>query len=536
MRGQKNVRNLISVVLGLLLLAALVAPGSALAHHTKKHRGTGTTTPPATTGPKVLVLYDTTQSWAHIGELHAQMAANLVGHFGTAVTKPVVNYTKGEMAAYSAVIYNGSTWDEPLPEAFLDDVIAETRPVIWINRNIWQLTPRVGFTEKYGWHWAGFDEDDVQQIRYKGQILRRDANNPRGIMDYTVLQPEKIKVVAEAIRPDGSSFPWAIKSENLTYIGESPFSFIGESDRYLIFADMLYDVLAPTTPERHRALVRLEDVGCDADPADLRAIADYLASERVPFSFGVYTWFKNPTGAENGGVPESIKLTDPACDPVVAAIKYMISKGGTMLMHGYTHQLDGLSANPYNGKSGDDFEFFTAHVDEQDYVRLDGPVPGDSAQFVLDRVAAATAMFTKERLPVPTIWEFPHYAGSALDYRTIASKFSTVYERRLYFDNNLEGGTVDHSKLAGQFFPYVVKDIYGQKVLPENIGNIETESYNHHPVTLPDELIARARRNLVVRDGFASFFYHPHLGVDLLRQTVQGIKGLGYTFVSPTSL
>ena len=100
----------------------------------------------------------------------------------------------------------------------------------------------------------------------------------------------------------------------------------------------------------------------------------------------------------------------------------------------------------------------------------------------------------------------------------------------------LSGGTVDHSKVAGQFFPYVVNDVYGTKVLPENIGNIETESYNHHPITLPDELIARARRNLVVRDGFASFFYHPHLGVDLLRQTVEGIRGLGYTFVSPTSL
>jgi uncharacterized protein YdaL len=534
MRGQKNSSKIVSIFVGLLLLAALVAPTTATAHHKKGHGGT--TTPPAPTGPKVLVLYDSTQEWAHVGELHAQMAANLVGHFGTATAKPVVNYVQGEMKAYDAVIYNGSTWDEPIPTAFLDDVIAETRPVIWVNRNIWQLASRVGFTEKYGWHWARFDEDDVQQVLYKGETLRRDANNPRGIMDYTILQESKIKVIAEAVRPDGSKFPWALKSENLTYIGESPFSYIGESDRYLIFADMLFDVLAPTTPERHRAMVRLEDVGCDADPDELRAIADYLASQRVPFSFGVYTWYKNPFGAENGGVAESIKLTDAACDPVVAAMKYMIAKGGTPLMHGYTHQVDGVAANPYNGKSGDDFEFYMAHVDELDYVRLDGPVPNDSARYVTDRVAAATAMFVKEKIPVPTIWEFPHYAASALDYRTIATKFSTVYERRLYFDNNLEGGTIDHSKLAGQFFPYVVKDIYGTKVLPENIGNIETESYNHHPVTMPDELIARARRNLVVRDGFASFFYHPHLGVELLKQSVEGIKGLGYTFVSPTSL
>lgn len=529
MQGQKKIASkLISVLVSILLLAALAGSAGAAPKPSP--------TPAPVTGPKTLVLYDTGSEWGHLGEVYATMTSNLVGHFGTPTAKPVTQYTQGEMRAYDAVIYIGSTWDEPIPTAFLDDVIAETRPVIWINRNVWQLAERVGFTDKYGWHWARFDEDDVQQILYKGQIIKRDPNNPRGIMDYTILQPEKIKVIAEAVRPDGSKFPWALKSENLTYIGENPFSYTNESDRYLIFSDMLFDLLAPATPERHRAMVRLEDVGCGTDPTDLRNIADYLYSQRIPFSFGVYTWFKNPMGTDNGGVAESVKLTDQACDPVVAALKYMISKGGTMIMHGYTHQLDGMATNPYNGRSGDDFEFFTAHVDEQNYVRLDGPVPNDSAKFVTDRVSAATAMFQREKLAVPTIWEFPHYAGSALDYRTIATKFTTAYERRLYFPGVLSGGTVDNFKPSGQFFPYVVKDVYGTKVLPENIGNIETESYNHHPVTMPDELIARARRNLVVRDGFASFFYHPHLGVDLLKQTVEGIRGLGYTFVSPTSL
>ena len=525
MRGQIR-SKIVAACISAVLLASLSGSASVATAQT-----VGSTTTPST-----LILYDTTNAWGHLGETYAMMTKNLVGHFGASTAKPVVNYTAGEMRAYDAVIYLGSTWDEPIPTAFLDDVIAETRPVIWINRNIWQLAERVGFTDKYGWHWARFDEDDVRQVRYKGQTLTRDPNNPRGIMDYTFLQPEKINVIAEAVRPDGTTFPWALESENLTYIGESPFAYMNESDRYLIFADMLFDLLAPNTPERHRALVRLEDVGCDADPTDLRRIADYLYSKRIPFSFGVYTWYKNPTGADNGGVPESIKLTDRACDPVVSAIKYMINRGGTMLMHGYTHQLDGHTANPYNGRSGDDFEFYTAHVDDQDYVRLDGPVPNDSAKFVTDRVAAAAAMFKREKLPVPTIWEFPHYAGSALDYRTIATRFTTAYERRLYFPGVLSGGPVDHSKVAGQFFPYVVNDVYGTKVLPENIGNIETESYNHHPITLPAELIARARRNLVVTDGFASFFYHPHLGVDLLRQTVEGIRGLGYTFVSPKSL
>ncbi|GAB3973048.1 hypothetical protein GCM10029978_051520 [Actinoallomurus acanthiterrae] len=35
---------------------------------------------------------------------------------------------------------------------------------------------------------------------------------------------------------------------------------------------------------RHRALVRLEDVNPTIDPADIRAITDYLSGQHVPFA------------------------------------------------------------------------------------------------------------------------------------------------------------------------------------------------------------------------------------------------------------
>jgi hypothetical protein len=86
--------------------------------------------------------------WGYLGELYSTMTANLVGHFGSWTAKPVTSYAAGEMAGYTATVYIGSTWDEPIPAAFMDDVIGEVRPVVWINRNIWQLASRVGFTEK----------------------------------------------------------------------------------------------------------------------------------------------------------------------------------------------------------------------------------------------------------------------------------------------------------------------------------------------------------------------------------------------------
>ena len=44
--------------------------------------------------------------------------------------------------------------------------------------------------------------------------------------------------------------PWGLKARNLFYIGENPFVFIGATDRYLAFCDLLFELLAPETPER----------------------------------------------------------------------------------------------------------------------------------------------------------------------------------------------------------------------------------------------------------------------------------------------
>ena len=65
-------------------------------------------------------------------------------------------------------------------------------------------------------------------------------------------------------------------------------------------------------------------------------------------------------------------------------------------------------------------------------------------------------------------------------------------------------------------------------MIPENIGNIEPEAFNHAPgCGCRPTWSRRRKRNLVVRDGVASFFYHPFLGTAYLKQTVEGIQGLG---------
>lgn len=145
-------------------------------------------------------------------------------------------------------------------------------------------------------------------------------------------------------------------------------------------------------------------------------------------------------------------------------------------------------------------------------------------------------------LPRPNIFTFPHYAGSVNAYRAVQQVFSFRLDRALYFNGLLTGAAPDYSRPIGQYFPYPVTDVYGQFVLPENLGNEETEEYNNNPPRSPADIIDAARRNLVVRDGFASFFWHPYnvndplSGIDNLREIIRGIKALGYTFVAPTSI
>jgi uncharacterized protein YdaL len=498
---------------------------------------TGKAAPGAGTA-KTLVLYDETGPYAWLGEVYAEQTANLVSHFGTWTVHPVSRYQAGELSTYSAVVYVGSTYDEPIPVSFLDDVLGTSLPVLWMYDNIWQLSARAAttgsdFANRYGYMWKQFDTSAVAEVRYDGQSLTRDTVNGSGIMDQVVTDASKVTVLGDAVRPDGTTFPWALRSANLTYLGEIPYAYVTSDDRYLAFADLLTGVLAPATAERHRALVRIEDVGPDADPAELRAVADYLYSKKVPFTVAVYPRYRDPKGALTGGKAEDYTLAKRP--EVVKALKYMQQKGGTLLMHGYTHQLDALN-NPYDGVSANDFEFYTAHVDANDAVIYDGPVKQDSASWATARITASKLAFAQAGLSQPTIFEFPHYAASATDYSVVNSIFGVRYERGLYFPGTLRGKAADYTHLSGQFFPYSVRDIYGSVVIPENIGNIEPEPFNQHPARLPADLIASAKRNLAVRDGVASFFYHPYLGTAYLKQAVEGIQGLGYAFVPASAM
>ena len=173
------------------------------------------------------------------------------------------------------------------------------------------------------------------------------------------------------------------------YVGEVPLSYISPTDRYLAFADLLFDELNPTATPSHEALIRLEDISPESSPSDLTAYAAYLKSQGVPFSMATIPQYTDPTGFYNNGVPVSATLAQKPA--MVSALKTAISDGGTLVQHGYTHQYSNVD-NPFSGVTGDDFEFyraqcsttsaapytFVAPCSDADSVIEEGPLPGDS--------------------------------------------------------------------------------------------------------------------------------------------------------------
>jgi len=78
--------------------------------------------------------------------------------------------------------------------------------------------------------------------------------------------------------------------------------------------------------------------------------------------------------------------------------------------------------------------------------------------------------------------------------------------------------------------------VYGEKVIPENLGDYEPTEMNNNPPRTAADIIHNAQLNLAVTQGVASFFFDPSNPLSVLKQIVSGIQGLGYQFVSPTSL
>ena len=375
-----------------------------------------------------------------------------------------------------------------LPKSFLDDLTSTSKTVCWLNRHINQLTTNPQFSQKAGFSFIDYlDDEEFDGVLYNGMTLRKTDSD----LNLIRIENQSLCRVWAQVKDKHGLRPYIVQSQNFWYVADSPFSFVEEGDRYLAFCDLLHQILGAPHPVERKALVRIEDVSIDDDPIELRRVADYLRAQRVPFQIALIPIFKDPS--------KGIELYLSDRPQFVEALKYMIARGGSVVLHGVTHQ--------FRGTSADDFEFWDDLQDK--------PLSFESADWVRKRIELGMNECFKNGI-YPIAWESPHYGSSFLAQRVFKEFFSHTNERRMVIE-----------KLGTQqYFPYPLTDVHGQKIIPENLGYVSIEAPN------PQRLVEDAQKMLAVRDGMPSFFFHSFVDLRHLKTIVEGLKRQGYQFVS----
>lgn len=517
--------------------------------------------------PRTLVLYDAPPNteFSKLGKAYAIMMRNLLGHFDSAVDLvPVDQYVAGQVNSYDATFYLGSYYDNQVPAAFINDVKTTENTVVWFKYNLWQLDwdGTNEFRARYGMSYWGElqglnaiptiqnpEPGFYDTINYKGlpfvKYYAYDAGSNTVAADPDVLimhidDPNKATEVVSMSNPkNGTQAPYVVRSGNFWYVADLPMSFIGPRDRYLVLTDLLHDMLGVNHAENHQAMVRLEDVSALVSTDTMQTLTDYLYQQQIPFSVATIPYYADPLGAYNGGVPMFVPMSQAT--NLKTSLNYALARGGEIVMHGYTHQYSNMQ-NPHTGVSGDDYEFWNI-VSNQ-------PVPEDSLAWAQGRYAAGLLELSSNGYAA-TAWEAPHYHGSALSSKAAAQTFAKTYQRVVYFTAdtpNFNAGT-NKDFWVGQMYPYAIKtDYYGQRVLPESLGNIEYDISDIDPTSFYDytwqDIVTNAEYVKVVRDGFASFFFHPFWlepdlgtpGFEDFKKTIGGINNLGFTWTVPSQV
>jgi uncharacterized protein YdaL len=540
--------------------------------------------------PRALVLYDQPmgQPYQNLGKAYSIMLTNLLGHWQAQVeTMPTHRYQAGAVERYDVVFYLGAWFDHPLPASLLADLASTRQTVVWFKYNLWQLARLPGFDSaaRMGWRLTanrGLEgnpgaatPDFFDTVHYRGETLRKYyawsaasgsvyADPDIGLVE--IIDPARVRTLATIEnRARGEQAPYVLQAGNFWYVADLPFSYIGPRDRYLVFADILHEILgespsaalAGQAGAAPQALVRLEDVHALTRAEHLRTLTDRLsgrtdpasgAASPIPFSIALIPRYRDPLGRYNNGVPLDIRLRQAA--GLRAELAHATRNGATLLMHGYSHQYLHLR-NPYSAVSGDDFEFWDIVANQ--------PLSVDSPLDWRRRIDQGIRELTDAGFSAYA-FETPHYQASPNAYRAIAERFPVAYERAVYYTGDrprLNTLANDKDFAVGQFFPYVIaRDWYGRTVLPENLGNIEFDIRDIDPSSNYDyrwqDLTENARvLRAVVRNGIASFFFHPfwletfrrpdgtaypYDGRDEFERVLAGLQGLGYRFVDPRGL
>ncbi|SFW55244.1 DUF2334 domain-containing protein, partial [Burkholderia sp. NFACC33-1] len=402
-------KKILLVIALLAGLAQMTLPGTAHAQ---------------VTTARTLVLYDNPANdpYSKLGLMYSIMLRNLLGHFNATVDLvPIQNYTSGMVTNHDVTFYIGDYYNNPIPTAFMSDVMTTTKTVVWFKYNLWQLAWNTAYTfnQTFGFSFLGIaglnappsssnpNPGFYDTVTYKnlpmvkyyaynastGAISADPDIGLTQIVDATKAQA----LVTIKNSKSGATTPYVMRSGKFWYFADMPFSYIGPTDRYLVICDILHDILQTNAPVNHRALVRLEDLDAYTTTSSMKKLTDYLYLKRIPFTMATIPVYTDPNGYYTGGVPETIHLAQAT--GLRSSLNYAVARGGSIVVHGLTHQYDS-TPNLLTAVSGSDYEFW--------YAVQNRPVDEDSVQWAAGRMAEGILEFTTNGYKVVG-WAAPQY-------------------------------------------------------------------------------------------------------------------------------
>lgn len=535
-----------------------------------------------------------------LGDIHSVMLESTLGAFKdwTVKRQRLITFRSGDASECSAIFYLATNFSQELPPGFTEELalLSNHVPVVWFNykfplfsKTMEEMNQKLSFNANILMQAdtspsrQNEDPGFFRFFEYKGETFHKLAKwdpisdnfsaNPE-LHSIAVADPQVVEILSVARHSKKElRSPYAVRQNNIWYFADSPFSFVHYEDRYLIFADLLWDILQETPPTERIALVRLEDINAKTDMESFNWAVNYLGDNKIPFAVATIPFYSDIIGS---GAPDFRPEFRPMRNQrsFVSQLKNAKARGGSIVMHGVLHSVGSLISG-YDGICGADYEFWLYPENK--------PLPFDSIDWVTRRLELGIKELKENNLD-PVAFEVPHYAASVMNYVVFGKMFRWNYHRTIYFPFTIISDTAlpdhlkadcdpqicgderravlsnlrieaDYAAFGGVTLPFIThRDAYGQSLIPETLGMIDFAFYDPHtwrPVGKPEDIIRRAKKLKVVRGAVASFFWHPqnlnsssryyqevpgsyeaYGGKKSLELVINGLKKLGYEFKS----
>ncbi|KEK22368.1 DUF2334 domain-containing protein [Bacillus gaemokensis] len=451
--------------------------------------------------PKVLILCSTENEQV-TNEI--QILNNLIGHFTNDVTIQHARNTKEitPSSSFTHIIYIGEKKESLSNETkhFLENY---SGPLLFLGQNVEQLPNRFSFITHQG------DQIRIHAIQYPNRKLKNDFNEDRLI--------QKIETTGESLAYAMSSdhtYPFIVKQNNSYYVATSqlfdwPSHYVGE---------MLFSFFEqqPET-KKSRAYIRLEDIHPASNSKQLQEIAELLKKRNIPYMVAVIPVYTDPS------TKKTIHLVDKP--ELVNVLRFMQTNGGSIVMHGYTHQF-------YDSETGEGFEFWDIKTDqpirqpkhEQSKTKADFKSTEAYNQYVKngkdfeetyikDHIEDGIKELVDAKL-YPLAFEAPHYAMSQKGYEILSHYFSTYVGQLQLSDSTWK-------TMHTTAFTSKPSFLHGMKVFPETVGFIEANQPH-----AASEIKERSLSFSKLSDGIIGAFYHPYLGVKPFKELLNELESV----------